>query len=232
MILCPVCGKGNGDLEVTCVSCHGYLQARVEALDLFATVWGVVESPSRTFKRIALATHKNYVLILASFFGISWTFLAFRVTDAGLVLPDLFILIMAGVFGGPLIGILALIIVGWIGLWLGARMGGHGAFRNVVALITYAGVPIVFSVIFVLPIEIGIFGLSLFGVPPSPGELKPTLSLVLSGLNGGLLIWFGTLLTAGLSVALGLKVLKALVVALLLACFLGSMLFLPELFGS
>jgi len=232
MILCPVCGKGNGDLEVTCLSCHSYLQAKVDALDLFATVWGVIESPLRTFKRIALATHKNYTLILASLFGISWTFMALRVTDAGLFLPNLFLLILIGVLGGPLFGIFALIIAGAIGLWLGARLGGGGAFRNAVALTSYAGIPVVLSPLFVLPIEIGIFGLSLFGLPPSPWELKPAISFVLSGLNLGLLIWFGALLTAGLSVALGLKTRRALVVALLLACCLGSLLFLPGLFGA
>jgi hypothetical protein len=227
MILCPVCGKGNGDLAVTCAQCHGYLQSRVDALDLFATAWGVIESPGRTFRKIALATHKNYTLFLSSLFGISWTFFAFRLTEAGLLLPNLFVLILAGLVGGPLLGIISFIFTSALGLWVGRRLGGDGSFRNVIALTSYASLPVVLSLVFVLPVEIGIFGLSLFGVPPSQWELKPVISLVLLVVQCGVLLWFAILLTVAVTVALTLPVRKALAISLLMSCCLCALVLFP-----
>ena len=70
MIECRVCGAENGDLALTCGKCKSYLQAKVDTLDLFATAWGILESPARTFKRVVLAKRKNYVVLLSVFLGI------------------------------------------------------------------------------------------------------------------------------------------------------------------
>ena len=229
MILCPVCGKGNKDLAVTCVECHGYLQSRVDALDLFATIWGMIESPGRTLKKIALATHKNYTLLLASLFGIVWTFLAFRVSQVGTVIPELFSLVLAGLVGGSLVGLVALPLSSSFALWLGRRMGGEGGFRNVLALFAYAAVPLLLALVFVLPVELGVFGVSLFGIPPSPWDLKPGIFLLLCIINGALLLWFLGLLVASLSVGLGLPAGKAAGVGAVIVGWLSALAFVPFL---
>jgi hypothetical protein len=117
-------------------------------------------------------------------------------------------------------------------LVVGRRLGGQGGFRNVLALVCYAAIPAVGALIFVVPIELGVFGISLFGVPPSPWELKPGLFLILSVINGGLLLWFAGLLVASLSVALGLPARKAAIAGGLMVCCLCALVVIPLILRS
>lgn len=55
MINCPVCYSDNDELEIVCKSCRGFLQTKVDNINLFETLWGLIENPSKTFKNIAIA---------------------------------------------------------------------------------------------------------------------------------------------------------------------------------
>ena len=61
MITCSICGVQNDELAVLCSSCKSYLQSKVDSLNLFATIWQLIENPRAAFKKIVLARHKNYV---------------------------------------------------------------------------------------------------------------------------------------------------------------------------
>ncbi len=76
MIPCTVCGEANDDLATVCTKCHSYLQAKVDTIDLFPTIWGLIERPGPTMKKIVLARHKNYVFVLLMLLGVA-TSLAF-----------------------------------------------------------------------------------------------------------------------------------------------------------
>ena len=229
MILCPVCGKGNGDLAVTCFSCRGYLQSKVDALDLFATAWAVIESPTKAFRKIALATHKNYTLLLASLFGIAWTYSAFWISNAAALVPNLFVLMVTGILVGPLLGIFCLLGVVTVALWSGRRIGGQANFRNLLALTAYSMIPLILSLIFILPVDIAVFGLAFFGSPPTPRELKPMIYGVLLALHSGMFAWTLCLMVLSASVAHGVSHWKGTGLALLIALILCAVIFIPHL---
>src|SRR6059036_2490374 len=105
MITCSVCGQQNNELAVLCTSCQSYLQSKVENLNLFETIWQLIESPRSAFKRIVLAKHKNYVFVLSSLLGISMAFAMFWLKNLGPQFTNLPTLIGSGGFLGVPLGL-------------------------------------------------------------------------------------------------------------------------------
>ena len=96
MLKCPVCGTENGDLDTVCRSCKGFIQAKVDTLDLFSTAWGLMDQPRRTFRRIALAKTKNYVILLSAGIGIALVYLYFWHWHLAVRFPSLITLLGIG----------------------------------------------------------------------------------------------------------------------------------------
>lgn len=200
---CPVCGTSNDAFAVVCVSCKGYIQAKVDTLDLFSTMWGLMEAPSSTFRRIALAGTKNYVVPLAIGFGVALMYALLWNANYGVREPQLLTIIgtglAAGLVLGPLLfGILARVLVALSGM-LGRRVAGRDAF----ALFAYAAVPVVITLVIVFPVEIAIFGVYLFDNNPPPIVMNPVAYIVLVGLDMLAAVWSTVLLAIGLRVMTG-----------------------------
>jgi hypothetical protein len=202
----------------------------VDALDLFTTAWTVIESPVRAFRKIALATHKNYTLVLASLFGIMWAYTALWVSKGSTWIPNLFVLLVTGLFLGPILGIAGLLCLVAMSNAFGRRMGGKGNFRNLLALMAYAMIPFILSLIFIIPVDIGVFGLSFFGSPPTPWELKPTIYGTLLFLHGGCILWSLWLLVKASVVGHEVSPWKGICIALFVGMFLSAASFLPLIF--
>jgi hypothetical protein len=203
MIRCSVCGTENDDLAVLCRSCKSYLQTKVDTLDLFGTIWMLMEAPRRAMKRIVLSRYKNYVYFLSSLFGISIVYTVMWYRNLGKVFNDLFILLLGGLIAGPVVGILCGLLISVV-LALFARMlGGKATIRNTFAVLAYSTVPIIFSLVFILPVEVAVFGLSFFDNNPSPLVLKPVEYVILIGLDVLATLWSWFLLVEGIVVANG-----------------------------
>jgi hypothetical protein len=197
---CPVCGAENESLAITCHSCKAFLQAKVDNLDLFATIWGLIESPRATMRRIVLSTHKNYVLALAALGGIATLliFARWRSLGRGIELGSIFGL--SSLFG-IVAGILMLYLLAAFLLQISRILGGRGTLRNTRAVLAYSGVPLGIWLVIFLPIEFGIFGRYLFEGNPSPAVLQPVPYYVLLVLESGLSLWGLFLLATGLAEA-------------------------------
>jgi len=85
MITCPVCGTRNHHLTIVCGSCGGFIQGRVENLDLFSTIWKLIERPRAAFLSISLSRYKNYSTIVPSVAGIGLVFAFFWFIPASFV---------------------------------------------------------------------------------------------------------------------------------------------------
>jgi hypothetical protein len=130
MIRCSVCGHANDDLAVICVTCKGFLQAKVDALDLFGTIWGLIESPKLTLRRIVLSQHKNYVLLLSSLLGIWIVYMFLWYKNLGGTFSNLLTLIGTGLIIGPPIGLLSTLGFSVVAQKLGGALGGKARLRN------------------------------------------------------------------------------------------------------
>ncbi|MBI4535075.1 MAG: YIP1 family protein [Ignavibacteriae bacterium] len=203
MIACKVCGKLNEETSVLCASCRSYLQPRIDAINLFETVWALVESPRQTFRKIVLSQHKNYVFFLSSLLGINLVHTIFWYRNLGNQFSSLFTLTGAGFIVGPLLGILYTLVLSFLLQVMTRARGGSATLRNMFAVVAYAGVPIVMSFVFVWPIEIAVFGIYFFGNNPSPMTINWLLYLILISIDGVAVVWSVVLLVIGTLAANG-----------------------------
>jgi hypothetical protein len=210
MITCAVCGTPNNDLALKCSSCRSFLQSKIDALDLFQTLWQLIESPGAAFKRIVLATHKNYVILLGSLLGVAVVYAGLWYRSLGFQFSNVLTLAATGLVVGPPVGILLALLTSVL-LTQSARIfRWHASFRNMFAVVAYASVPILYSLVFIFPLEIAIFGLDFFGQNPSPMVIKPVVYVMLLSFDAMGVVWSSFLLVVGVSVAAGTTRLNSL----------------------
>lgn len=183
MITCSVCGTVNDDLSIVCTSCKGFLQGRVDALDLFATVWGLIESPRATLKRIVLARHKNFSVFLSSVFGICLIFDIAWYKNLASIFPSLLTLVGIAIVLGPIVGVFIIFLASMILRRVTNALGGKASRKNLFAVLAYATMPMALSLVFIIPLEIAIFGIDFFGSNPPPMIIKPLEYVLLIGLK-------------------------------------------------
>jgi hypothetical protein len=215
MIVCPTCAAENDEFSIVCSNCRGYLQNRIPNLDFFPTVWGIIESPRKTFRHIRLAEHKNYVLPLSAFFGIALSFTVFWYLKMGGKFFSLVELVTAGILTGTTAGSLLFTLLVVIYHLLARVMGGKSAFRDSFALLAYACVPIALSLVVVLPFELMTFGIYLFTSNPHPYVVQPVSYVILIGADVGVSVWSLLLAITGTIIVHGLSVPRAALAVLL-----------------
>jgi len=103
-----------------------------------------------------------------------------------------------------------------------ARMlGGSPSLRNMIAVVAYAGMPVVLALVFVVPVEIAVFGRYFFDNNPPPLVISPVIYVVLIGLHGAAWFWSWLLLVEGTVVAGTLGRLKSALAGLAIAGVTG-----------
>jgi hypothetical protein len=227
MKLCPICGAENDEFAFVCVSCKGFIQSKVDTLDLFHTIWSLFESPSATFRRIGLARVKNYVIPLAIGFGLALVYLLFWNANLGAVSRQLTTILGLGLLVGPFLGILLLALLAFAFARLAPRMKGKITFRNAFAVLAYAAVPVVLTLVVVFPIELGIFGIYLFDNNPPPIVYNPAAYLVLVGIDGLAAVWSLVLVGIGMRAVAGVSRLWSMVMVVLCAAVIGGLFLIP-----
>lgn len=224
MITCSVCGGTNDDLATTCSNCHSFLQAKVDTIDLFSTIWGLIERPGPTMRKIVLAKHKNYVFALLALLGMALSLAFFSFLQLGRQMPY-GALIGIGIIAGPLVGLMFGLLAGWVARGITGLLGGKGTAKNLRAVLAFGAVPIVLLLVIVYPVEFGIFGKFLFDHNPPPEVYEPALHYALLILNIIGLLWAVTLYGTGLAVASSISRWKGMIPALAVAALvIGSAL--------
>ncbi len=221
MITCSVCGTRNDDLATLCISCKSYLQSKIDTLDLFSTIWGLIDSPKAIFKKIVLAQHKNYVLLLSSLFGISLAYTVFWYKNLGPLFSNALTLLGTGLLLGPPVGMAFVLCFSVVLNWVSGMFGGNATLRNTFAVVSYSSLPIIFTLVFVFPVELAMFGLDFFGNNPSPIVIKPIAYIILVGFDFLGFVWSWILLIEGSIVMNGISRMKAALVTLFMMIILG-----------
>ena len=216
MVICSVCNTKNDEYATICTKCGGFLQNRVANLDLFDTLWRTIENPRKAFRMIALAEHKNYALFLYVLSGISITFFGFwyfRLGERFESVPST--IVWALLIGVPLGAVLCLVVsfFHWI---LSRAAGGKSTFRISMGVTSYSLMPIIVSLVLLLPIELMTFGMYIFTFNPHPYAVKPLSYVVLIGLNVLLIIWTFLLAIIGTKTAGQINTFKSILIAALL----------------
>ncbi|MBN1447919.1 MAG: hypothetical protein JXA28_08305, partial [Bacteroidetes bacterium] len=134
----------------------------------------MIEAPRKTFLRVARSEQKNYVHVLFALIGpliLTALFSAARIGDHGVAFGIILLVLCSG---GPLFGLLLLpatavfmtsILRRWVGLQL--------RYRDTAACIAYGLSPLMWMSVIVLPLQLGIFGITLFSVNPPAWIMQP-----------------------------------------------------------
>lgn len=205
MLTCEVCGTENDDLALKCSGCRGFLQAKVEVLDLFPTLWGLIERPRPTFRRIVRARRKNFTFLLAALLGIAVLFLVMWARQSGAAYGSLIEVVAVGVALGIPAGLLLVALLGVAGGRVSKALGGRGGVKNFMAVTSFAASPLLYALALVLPAELAIFGIYLFDRNPDPMALKPAAYMALLAFDVLCTLWAAGLLHVGLREASGLQ---------------------------
>lgn len=227
MIQCPNCGVENGDLVIVCLRCGSFLQTRVPTLDLFDTIWQMIEAPRKAMRKVALAVHKNYAIFLSSFYGIGLAFFLLWVLNLGEVFNNLLYLLFTAILIGPALGIIHIFLASLIGVIIGRLLRARMQFSNVLGVAAYATVPVILSIVFILPIELMTFGLFMFAQNPSPFVIKPVPYIVFMVLDGLAIFWSLGLFVIGIRIISNLNLPRATLNAVISTCL--SLFLLVEL---
>lgn len=202
MIDCPVCRTRNHHLNVVCSSCGGFVQGRVENLDLFSTIWKLIERPRYAFHQIAIARYKNYSTIVPALAGAGFIFAFFWYVHAGDHTSTALTLLIGGLAAGPPAGVVLTVLMSVI-LWASLRVARITVrFRNLFAVLAYSTVPVLLGVVFILPLEVFSFGRYFFSLNPPPWLLKPVSYYAFVGLGYAVGAWTFALAVIGMRVLL------------------------------
>ena len=178
----------------------------------------IIERPFRGFRTIALAHHKNYAVSLSAISGIGLTFSVFWVIKAGEYAESLVHLLTAGIVSGFPVGMIIVLLMSLSITAVARALGTYVRIRDAYSIVAYSLVPIILTVLLLLPIEVLTFGLFFFTRNPSPYLLKPLSYIVLIGLDGAFTLWSLMLLLIGITVLLDGKWLKSVTIAFLALC--------------
>jgi hypothetical protein len=229
IILCSVCQTENDKYATICKKCGSFLQNRVPNLDLFDTLWRIIENPRKAFRIIMLAEHKNYALFLYALCGISVAFFGFWYFRIGNRFENMLFLIFWALLIGVPLGIALCPIVSSFHWALSKLLGGKATFRTSMGITSYALMPFTVSLLLLLPIELMTFGMYLFTFNPHPIAIKPISYIVLIGLNVIMILWAFILLIVGTNVGNQITLWKSvIVVAILYVLVLQSIMFCGE----
>ncbi len=223
MIKCSVCNTENDDLAVICVSCKSYIQAKVDNINLFETIWRLIESPRSAFKRIVLSKHKNYVMLLSCILGLAIIYTIFWYKNLGRNFSNLATLVGTGALVGPPLGILFVVVFSLVLRRIARVIGGKATVKTTYAVVSYASVPIVLSFVLVFPLELALFGMYFFDNNPPPLVINPVGYVTLLGLDAVTVAWSWFLLIEGSIVANGFSRKQSVLIVLAVMLLTGGL---------
>lgn len=219
MITCSVCQTENDQYSTICSKCGGFLQNRIPNLDLFDIVWKIIESPRTAFRLIMLAEHKNYAVFLYALTGIAITFAGFWHFKLGDRFENILLIIFLGILIGIPTGLVLSPIASSIHWGVTTILGNKTSFRKSLGITSYSLIPIILSLVLVLPIELLTFGMYFFTFNPPPITIKPILYMALIGFDGALVVWAWILLIIGTKVGNQTSLWKSILISsLVYAC--------------
>jgi hypothetical protein len=189
MITCSVCGSRNDEFAMVCSQCKGFLQNKIPNLDFFDTIWKVLESPTRAFRMVTLAEHKNYSILLFNFLGVAISFTAFWYFRLGNRFDSLLDLLSRAIIIGIALGYVLSPLFTLVLEGIARLLGGKKGVRNSMGGLAYSTAPILLSIITIMPIELLTFGMYLFTANPHPYAIKPEIYMVLVGTDIVLSVW-------------------------------------------
>ena len=189
VLVCSNCQAESPFFEQNCKNCNAFLRSKIANIDLWSTLWSILESPVKTAETIIQSDHKNFtvsILFFAAFkIGLSLLLISNAFELLGEEVNSAFNFVIIGGISFSVILFICALIITPINSWLGIT----NRIKDNISIYTYSFLPIVLTLLFLAPIEIAIFGTYWFTFNPSPLIFKPFVSYILFFIEGLFFIW-------------------------------------------
>lgn len=173
-IPCLSCGESTFILHIRCRHCGASVRDRIAVLHLFSTLWGVVEAPMQTALRVGRSERKNYTYLLYALTGPVFLAILFFVARVGYSDVQFVYLLVALAFAGPVLGLVLLSLAALLQRVLFSVVFGiRLTYRLSAAWLAWSVSPLMWISVFILPLQVAIFGSLLFSDNPAPWEVMP-----------------------------------------------------------
>ncbi len=188
-VTCPNCKYENPFYIPICSNCRFYLRDRIYNIDLWSIVSSIVESPSKAFRTIIIAEHKNFIFFVLIFVSIKFLINARFISMISLgefqSTVELFYSYLI-VFGITLIYFLLFSLCQKI---IGKINDIDIRLKDSFSVIIYAQLPFLFGLFILFPLELVIFGDYMFSLNPPPFVIKGIISYLFLSIEVALLVW-------------------------------------------
>lgn len=189
IIVCKNCGSENPFYALICSKCKAYLRTRIPNIDLWFTIWKIIESPVEAIKNIIYAEHKNFTIFLLIFSAIKIAINSFIINNAiklkNIQNGNIFNVIL---FTSVFIIITFIVAVFFIYL-INNLFHIKNRIKDNFSIYTYSFIPIIFALIILTPVEYALFGHYWFTFNPSPFIIKTMESYILIVIEAIFLLW-------------------------------------------
>jgi len=175
--MCENCYSENDYFNLSCSTCGSLLRDKTPNVDLFSTIWQLIESPTKAIKRIVFSEHKNYLTFLLLLLVTKFVFSSFFIQSI-LIEPVNYQKYLSANFGIGFAIILFLILVfPFIQTKILKSKNVNTRYKDNLAIVVYTQMPVILFLLLILPIEFALFGKFWLFSNPSPFIIKVNSSL-------------------------------------------------------
>lgn len=188
-ITCKNCKSENALYELICKNCKSYLRERIVNLDLWNILALLIDSPSAAFKKIIQAEHKNFIVFLLFIIGlkilINVMFVSLVTINNSEAYHNFFLnyMYVTGAF------MLLIVFYSIFHKYISKYFSLNVRVKDTFAIIIYFLFPYIIGSLFFFPLELIVFGDSVFSLNPSPFILKPSFAYLFLICESALILW-------------------------------------------
>lgn len=186
---CKKCNHVNPVYKSICEECKSYLRERVVNIDLWNTIQLIIEEPSKAFRLILFAEHKNFIMILTFLIAVKNLIIArfFSVPQLGLNGVESSFILSLGLI--LIITFLLISFFSFLQKSIFKKRKLQLRFKDIYSTTAYSFVPYLFALVFIFPVELVVLGADIFSNNPFPFQIKPLITYILIGFEFLCILW-------------------------------------------
>lgn len=175
-LICRNCGYENPFYQLTCSKCSAFLREKIFNIDLWDIIPVLIESPSKAFGKIIHSEHKNFTYFLFFFTAIKLSIvsiyisLAIRGNDHYMQSALITFVLSAGIL------FLITLLISVLFTAILKKRNIKTRLRDNLSITIYSLFPYIIGLVILFPLELILFGYTVFSVNPSPFTIKVTLA--------------------------------------------------------
>lgn len=226
-IKCENCNSENDFYNLNCKSCGALLRDKFPNIDLFSTIWFLIETPTKALKRIVYSEHKNYLTFILLLLILKLLFTSFFLQSV-FIEPIDYNNYLSLNYGIGFACFIALISVYPLIIKLFLQNNSVlTRYKDNLALLVYSHIPLILFLFLLLPIEFALFGKYWLFSNPSPFMIKEVAAYSFSFMEVLAFIWSLLLFGIAIKIQSNSRIFSIMLTLLYALILFGLFFFIP-----